>query len=676
VEPSADPVARGVKRFNEGRFAEAEAEFDRAVSRDGSAPDARLLKAFCRQALGDAAGARREMERTLRRFPASAAACAQFGQLCAQQGRLDRALSLARRAERLDPRHLPAYRQQASALAALGRRREALEVLRRARRAAPRDAAVRCDAASAHLELGERREALVLAREAARLEPESARAARLEADALAGLDRPREALAALRGALRLEPRSAELWCEAASAHARLHDWRETRRCAREALRRDPKRAQASGLEAIALWSRGRPAEGLAVLRRALRAAPEDVELWVGLAKVQAVLGSARKARAALVQASQRGLTEELLRGVVPVLTDKAEALRDKGWLARADALMRLALECVPGDPAVWFKQGVLLRHRRRLIEADAAYEKSCALRPDDLRTYLYRAETLMARGRVEEVFRVLRRARSLCPPPERGDDEGRLRRYRLSASLFDFAEAARIGEAVLNGGPRLRNIEGLCWPILVEDFELVRRPPEFLRRAEAALARLPRRGKTALWGRHLSAGFALLPGAAPSLTARALAGAGALRRLPRSRYAWMRYVTGCLRRSVGDDEAALADFRAASRATRPANWLALFHESEILLSRGRRAEAVRRVTRLERLVPGDRRRDYLIKKGWFMLDAGRRADARRAFERVAAGASAPDAARGLRAVRARRAALTPRAGRSRSRGARRPPAPR
>jgi tetratricopeptide (TPR) repeat protein len=616
--------ARGIRLYNAGRFAEAEAAFSSTLAAGDAAPDARALKAFCRQALGDAAGARREMKEALRRFPSSAVVCAQYSQLCLQQGRLGQALALARRAERADR----TYRGQA--------------------------AAVQCEMAWRHARLGEWKAALRCARASLRQDSRSESACLLEARALSNLGRPADALAALRA----QPparRGADAWCEMASAHVALGDGRAALGCAREALRRDPRSAQAGKLEAAALAALGRPREVRTALRRALGATPGDVELWTALAKVSADLGDERGSRAALVHASRRGLTAEALDSIVPSLTDKAGALRDKGRFARAGRFLRLALECLPSDPALWFEQGVLLRHQNRLAEAEAAYRKSGELRPEDLRTHLYRAEALMAAGRARDVRGVLLRARALCPLPERDDLEGWVQRYRLSASLFDYAGAARTGEALLNAGRDLRRVEGLSWPVLVDDFELVERPPDFLRRAEAELDRLPTRGTVSIWGRLLSVGFALQPGASPAFRARASAAASALARLPPARYGWMRYATGCLLQKLGDHEAALADFHASSGATRPANWLALFHVKEILLSRGDRGAALRGLDRIERLVPKERSRDFLIKKGWLLLEAGRLEAARRTFERVCAGARAPDAALGLRAIAARRA---------------------
>lgn len=273
--------------------------------------------------------------------------------------------------------------------------RGAAELVSRAARAlraaARRGPAEALQAARALRDLGRTREALLACRRAEGAEARALRA-QLEADRgrlEAAQGRPRRALASLEAALSARPLDPGLLLEAAALHERLGDPLSALRLVRRAGKRPElleRRAQLEaslGLRAAALKTLARARGPSAALRRAeLRAAGGDYE----------------GARAEL-----RGLAEpEALRA----------AARLELWAGRAAAAAGLARRA--GDEGLL---GAALALDGRLKEARPLLDRAVRARPEDADALIWRGEVLRRLGRRAAAQRDLRRACLLAVNP-------------------------------------------------------------------------------------------------------------------------------------------------------------------------------------------------------------------------------------------------------------------
>lgn len=290
----------------------------------------------------------------------------------------------------------------------------------------------------------------------------------------------------------------------------------------------------------------------------------------------------------------------------------------------------------PGSPERLLENGELLRARGRLAEAQAAYARACALRPSDLAARLPWAEVLLRLGRLDRMREVLREGLELAPLPPGAGVEERLLRYRAAAACADFALAESLGESVLDLTRDLGALEGLCWPVLMENYSRFPAPRPHVRRMDAALDRYVRARPRSPWGRYLRL----------YLTERMIERRPSvkediafLRGLDESRYGWMRYEAGSYGLHTGDPEGAAADFAAAERCSRPPSWRARCRIADARLSAGDAAGAKAALRGAEKLAGPRRRGAVLAHRAGVLLALGDYAGALRAVdEAVRAGA--------------------------------------
>ena len=163
--------------------------------------------------------------------------------------------------------------------------------------------------------------------------------------------------------------------------------------------------QAGALQAI---QAGRPAEGLELLRRVLRAAP-SAEAWSLHGAARQQLGDLSGAVASY-QAALKLAPDHL-----PALGNLGFALNECGRFAEAEAILRRAIGLSPDFAAAWFNLGSVLVRQGRMVEAVDAYAAVLRLQPDNALALNAIGFPLQETGRMAEAERTLRAALRLAP---------------------------------------------------------------------------------------------------------------------------------------------------------------------------------------------------------------------------------------------------------------------
>ena len=130
-------LRRGVERHRDGRLAEAEGLYRRALRLTPGHPDAENLLGVAARQRGDLPAALAHAARAVAAMPAAALFQANFGAALAEAGRLGEAIGALRRALALNPLDATSFRNLGQALTAAGQAEAALEPLGEAARLLP-----------------------------------------------------------------------------------------------------------------------------------------------------------------------------------------------------------------------------------------------------------------------------------------------------------------------------------------------------------------------------------------------------------------------------------------------------------------------------------------------------------------------------------------------------------
>lgn len=265
----------------------------------------------------------------------------------------------------------------------------------------------------------------------------------------------------------------------------------------------------------------------------------------------------------------------------------------------------------------------------RLTQAERSCRKALAEEPSSS-ALLALVEILLRRGRTREAFAALARERPRLPFSKDADELAA--RYRLSVLAADPAGAEENGEALLDVSRDFRHIEALSRPFFVGEFDFMRLPPSFLKTLFASFDRRAAERPRSPWPRYLRLALRALSGAAGGASSWD-GDMAKLSRFPASRYGWMRGLTGQHRLITRRDYAgAELDFRAAAKASRPADWTALCFLGETLLCRRRARAGLAAFAAARRAAPPASRADALAWEGEMRLWLGRPAEALRILE--------------------------------------------
>ena len=141
---------------------------------------------------------------------------------------------------------------------------------------------------------------------------------------------------------------------------------------------------------------------------------------------------------------------------VPMLTEFAYALRQAQRCDEAEAAVDQAVVDAPDDGSVQLSRALVLRCLNRRGEAEEAFERAMALRPNHSPTRLAYAEFLQRDGQHQRAIRVL------TPASETGSNDERARALaRLGRCLFDVGDrtAGRVVlEEAVERAPQAINI--------------------------------------------------------------------------------------------------------------------------------------------------------------------------------------------------------------------------
>jgi len=184
-----------------------------------------------------------------------------------------------------------------------------------------------------------------------------------------------------------------------------------------------------------------PDEAEAALGEALRLAPENIQVLLGLARCARKRGD-RAAALGHFETAARLAPEDVWRWL-----DVAEDLRELGRLDEAEAALREALRLAPENIHVHIGCARCARKRGDRVAALGHFEEAARLAPEDVWRWLDVAEDLRELGRLDEAEAALREALRLAPENIHvhiGFARCARKRGDRAVALGHFEEAARL----------------------------------------------------------------------------------------------------------------------------------------------------------------------------------------------------------------------------------------
>jgi tetratricopeptide (TPR) repeat protein len=193
--------------------------------------------------------------------------------------------------------------------------------------------------------------------------------------ALRRCGRPTDAAVVLRRAIGLDPSNAEAHCNLAGTCCALSAWNEALRAAERALALQPNMAEAQLNRATALLSLAQPAAAESACRAALMSMPNWPDAWFVLAGSRLAQGQVEDAVAAYRKVLAFRADD------VDALINLGSALGRGGHYDEAELVLRRAMSLAPARPEAALNLGGILRTNGRLGEARELQE--AILRRDD-----------------------------------------------------------------------------------------------------------------------------------------------------------------------------------------------------------------------------------------------------------------------------------------------------
>lgn len=208
---------------------------------------------------------------------------------------------------------------------------------------------------------------------------------------------------------------------------------------------------------------------------------------------------------------------------------------------------------------------------------------------------------MLRRGRVQDMANVLEKASRRCPAPGTRDHWGWLDRYKWAVRSAHYAEAALIGERLLDLEFDLRFINVLRWPRFDSHFQYHSLPGAYWDFIRKPLLRFVRDQPRSPWGCFFLR-WVLPPGRGTSARRRRRAIARRLKGFSLKRYGWMRAESAKDHLIRGEFAQAVTEYRAALKCF-PGDWPSLFFMGETLLCQGSASEAAAVFDRALRAAP-------------------------------------------------------------------------
>ncbi len=357
-------VADALACHRAGRLEEAERIYGSVLEREPENPDAWHLMGRLALQQGDGRSAAARVLQALRYRPSTPAFHTSLGEILASQNRGPEAVACYREALQLNAGYVPALVALGNALQSEKRYREACTCYWRAIRERPECAEAFCNLGNALRAQGEHAEALTCYQEAFGLQPESPVHAVNLAAVLTQLQRPQEAEEFARRAVRLQPTLAE-------ALSNL---------------------------SVALAAQRRFGEAEPFARRAVECAPGDAHLHLNLGSL--LLEQSRVAEAE--QELRRAL--QIQAEYPQALNNLAVALHLQDREDEAAVWCEKLLQTAPQYAEAWANLGIVRQAQGRNLDAIRCFDQALQRRPDDFKSHVCRALSLLAEGHFAQGF--------------------------------------------------------------------------------------------------------------------------------------------------------------------------------------------------------------------------------------------------------------------------------
>jgi tetratricopeptide (TPR) repeat protein len=354
-----------------GRYADAARLYHDLLRREPDHPDALHLFGVMHHECGHSGRAAELIGRALMLRPGAAAFHANLSEVLRAIGDHAASAESAREALRLQPDFPEASNNLGLALLEMGRFDDAVDAFREALRRRPSFALALNNLGTALKEMDLDDQAFEAFQRAVELDPDSAMAHANLGQMLVDRDRPEEGLEHCRTAARLGPNLVAAHNNLGNAYRVLGRFAESNVAYAEALRLSPGIAGARAHANIgrALHADGQVQRGLACLRRAVEIAPDDVEVWRGLAETYA-------------DAENYADAIPCCRRIVEFEPERAQAHNNLGWALQQEGYVeeaadryRRALEIRPDHIDAALNLANLNEELGELAEAEAAYRR-------------------------------------------------------------------------------------------------------------------------------------------------------------------------------------------------------------------------------------------------------------------------------------------------------------
>ncbi|MGD0651499.1 MAG: tetratricopeptide repeat protein [Verrucomicrobiia bacterium] len=332
----------GLALVNQGRFAEAIAEYTVALRIDPDDAEVHNNLGFVLAGLGKTAEAIAEYQTALRIQPNLAPAHNNLGLVLAGQGKTAEAIAEYQAALRIKPDLAPTHNNLGITLAHQGKLEEAVAEYRAALQIKPDYVEAHCNLASILAAQGKLTEAVAEYQAALRIDPHNAEARHNLGNILVDQGKLEEAVVEYRAALRIKPDDAATHNNLGLALARRGEVEEAIAEYRTALQIKPDYAEAHYNLGLALAELGKTAEAIAEYQAALRIKPDNAAAHNNLGNI----------------------------------------LARQGKLAEAVAEYQAALRIRPTNVEAHYNMGNALASQGRVAEAMAEYRETLRLKPD------------------------------------------------------------------------------------------------------------------------------------------------------------------------------------------------------------------------------------------------------------------------------------------------------
>lgn len=179
--------------------------------------------------------------------------------------------------------------------------------------------------------------------------------------------------------------------------------------------------------ATALFETGKRKEAIEALQALYDHLPENPDVAAQLGHFLLRAGRVKRALNVLRRAAKDCAS-------VDVLCDLGAAYSLEGDHEAAHSTLKMALEITSDDDRVWRGLAYTFLQTGKPIQALEAIERSLALRPNDLRSWRYKASSLSSQGQQQEALAILAQAIELAK--EMPDEESELARLLIERSFL------------------------------------------------------------------------------------------------------------------------------------------------------------------------------------------------------------------------------------------------